>query len=142
MYTAFTILIIVLMGVLQSRMDSIRVSEETRKLGLIQDRIRTDLAQIREEAFSWQCTQGECLGGVSNLYSPSHYDTAHCSAANPLSSFPLKSESLDDTEDAVQIMRNINISGKQLNITYTSIVSNKTVSTSASIIPQAMNWCS
>ena len=139
---AFSILIIVLMSVLQSRLDSARLSEKTGKLNQVQDGIRADLARIREQALSWKCTQGECLGGISNLYEPSRYNTSHCSEANPLDDFPVKSGALDNTQDTIQIMRNVRINGKKLDINYTSTVDNKTVSSSASIIPQAMNWCS
>jgi type II secretory pathway pseudopilin PulG len=139
---AFSILMIVLMSVLQSRLDSVRLSEKTGKLNQVQDGIRADLAQIREQALSWKCTQGECLGGVSNLYEASRYSTTHCSKANPLEDFPVKSGALDSAQDTIQIMRNVSINGKKLDIDYTSTVDNKTVSSSASIIPQAMNWCS
>lgn len=139
---AFSILIIVLMSVLQSRLDSVRLSEKTGKLNQVQDGIRADLARIREQALSWKCTQGECLGGVNNLYEPSRYSTSHCSKANPLDDFPVKSGALDSTQDTIQIMRNVSINEKKLNINYTSTIDNKTVSSSASIIPQAMNWCS
>ena len=139
---AFSILIVVLMSVLQSRLNSARLSEKTGKLNQVQDGIQADLARIREHALSWKCTQGECLGGVSNLYEPSRYSTSHCSEANPLDDFPVKSGALDNTQDTIQIMRNVSINGKKLDINYTSTVDNKTVSSSASIIPQAMNWCS
>ena len=138
---AFSILIIVLMSVLQSRLDSARLSEKTGKLNQVQDGIRADLARIREQALSWKCTQGECLGGGSNLYEPSRYSTSHCSKVNPLDDFPVKSGALDNTQDTIQIMRNVSINDKKLVINYTSTVDNKTVSSSASIIPQAMNWC-
>ena len=130
------------MSVLQSRLDSARLSEKTGKLNQVQDGIRADLARIREQALSWKCTQGECLGGVSNLYEPSRYSTSHCSEPNPLEDFPVKSGALDNTQDTIQIMRNVSINGKKLDINYTSTVDNKTVSSSASIIPKAMNWCS
>ena len=138
---AFSILIIVLMSVLQSRLDSARRSEETGKLNQIQDNIRMDLAMIREEALSWKCTQGECLGGMNNLYNPAKYSTTHCSKINPLDDFPIGSGVLANTQSNIQIERNINFNGKQLDISYTSTVGNKTVNSSTSIIPQAMNWC-
>ena len=138
---AFSILIIVLMSVLQSRLDSARRSEETGKLNQIQDNIRMDLALIREEALSWKCTQGECLGGINNLYIPSKYSTSHCSKINPLDDFPFESGVLENTQSNIQIERNIDINGKQLDISYTSTVGNNTVNSSTSIIPQAMNWC-
>ena len=140
---AFSILAIVLVTVFESRFTSTRRVEQTGDLKQIQNMVRVDLARIRGQALKWQCVQGTaCTGQYENKDHEARYHNTHCTSNIPLSEFPLKTEVLSSENNKIQLTRNVEMNGKQLDITYSWQASGKDFSTSASIIPQAMNWCS
>ena len=139
---AFSILVIILMTVLESRLGSVRRIEQTGNLNQIQDRVRSDLANIRKQALKWQCVQGTACSGFSeDRDNPSIYNDSHCESSNPLAGFPIQSTTLISDNDKIKLTRNVAANGKRLDISYSGQAGDKSFSTSTSIIPQAMNWC-
>ena len=139
---AFSILVIILVSVLQSRLGSVRRIEQTGDLNQIQDKVRSDLAKIRKQALKWQCIKGTaCSGLLEDQYSPSRYTDIHCKSSIPLAGFPIQTEVLSSENNNIQLTRNVELNGNQLDITYTGQARDKSFNTSTSIIPQAMNWC-
>ena len=139
---AFSILVIILMTVLESRLDSVRRIEQTGDLNQLQDIVRADLANIRKQALKWQCVQGTACSGLKvDRDNPARYSNSHCDASDPFSDFPVQTEALNTSNDNLSLMRTVEGDGKQLIITYTGQAGEKPFSTSTSIIPQAMRWC-
>ena len=60
---AFLILMIVIVGVFQSRLNSVRRMEQSGQMNQSQDRIRQDIASIRKAALIWQCQPGTACSG-------------------------------------------------------------------------------
>ena len=159
---AFSILVIILMIVLESRLNSVRRIEKTGSLNQVQDRVRNDLASIRKQALMWKCQPGTaCSGLLSHRNNPPRYidlippenvdpvdpDSAehYCNKENPLAEFQ---ESIPDMvnldNENIIITRTLSINSvnkKQLDITYDGKIGDRSISSNASIIPQAMNWC-
>ena len=136
------ILMIVLTVVLRSQLDSAKRSEQSAELNQIQDKIRQDLNLLRQEALGWQCEPGTaCTGKAADLDTPMRYDTSHCSSDEPLADFPAKSSILMDSGN-IKIERRIDIINRQLDITYIGTSRGKTITNNASLVPQAMYWCS
>ena len=139
---AFSILVIVLTTVLESRLNSVRRIEQTGDLNKLQDIVRSDLANIRKQALKWQCVQGTaCSGMKDDRDNPSRYSDSHCGLSNPIADFPVQTGVLNTDNDKLELSRTVEDDGKMLIITYTGQAGDKPFSTSASIIPQAMNWC-
>ena len=138
---AFSILIIAFVSAFQSRLDSTKRIEQTGDSNQIYNRIRSDIAYIRNEALVWKCRDGACSGLMEHQHQPARYENSHCSIDNPFDDFPIKSASLSDENNDTVITRDVVINGKQLDITYSSSKNGKTITSSISIIPQAMNWC-
>ena len=140
---AFSILLIILMTVLQSRLGSIRRIEQTGDLNQIQDMVRADLANIRKQALRWQCVQGTaCSGLKEDRDNPSRYSDSHCENTSPLADFPIQSETLISDNNNIELIRTVEPNGQQLMISYAGKARDKSFNTNTSIIPQAMNWCS
>tara|TARA_B100000073_G_scaffold49639_1_gene36587 strand:- start:80 stop:577 length:498 start_codon:yes stop_codon:yes gene_type:complete len=139
---AFSILAIILMTVLQSRLDSVRRIEQTGDLNQIQDRVRSDLSSIRKQALKWQCIPGTACSGLSeDRDNPPRYSDSHCESNSPLASFPIQTKTLTSNNN-IELTRNVEVKTQQLIISYAGKARDKSFSTSTSIIPQAMNWCS
>ena len=135
-------LMIVLMVVLRSQLESAYRAEQSAELNQIQDNIRQDLNLLRQEAFGWQCEPGTaCTGNAADLDTPMRYDTSHCSSDEPLADFPVKSSILMDNGN-IKIERQIEIINRQLEITHIGTSRGKTITNDASLVPQAMYWCS
>jgi len=138
---SFSILVIILMTVLQSRIGSIRRIEQTGDLNQIQDQVRSDLSSIRKQALKWQCVAGTACSGLSeDRYNPPRYSDSLCGSNSPLTNFPIRTATLISGKN-IELIRNVEANGKQLDISYSGQARNKSFSTSTSIIPQAMNWC-
>ena len=138
---AFSILIIVIVGIFEIRLSSIRRLERTAQMNQIQNMISSDLSSIRKEALRWQCQQGVCSGLKIDRNLPARYLTNHCAQQNPLDQFPIKSLEFTDDSYNISLSRQVEINGKQLEITYIGTAGEQSTSTSTSIIPQAMSWC-
>ena len=141
---SFLILLILIGGVFELRLNSIRRTEKSGNLNQIQDKIRADIASVRKEALLWKCIQGACSGLPEDQYKPARYGDSHCSKANPLDDFPIASGTLTSGDDDVEISRNVAINENnknQLDITYEGTNGTASTSQSTSIVPQAMNWC-
>ncbi len=139
---AFSILVIILMTVMESRLDSVRRFEQTGDLNQLQDIVRADIAKIRKQALKWQCVQGTaCSGFKVDRDNPARYEDSHCEAIDPFSDFPVQTEVLNTSNANLGLTRNVEGDGKQLIVTYTGQAGNKPFTTSTSIIPQAMRWC-
>ena len=139
---AFSILVIVLITVLESRLDSVRRIEQTGDLNQLQDIIRADLSNIRKQALKWQCVQGTaCSGLKDDRDNPSRYSDSHCNSSNPIAAFPVQTEVLNTDNGMNEIIRTVEHDGKQLIVTYTGQAGDKPFTTSTSIMPKAMNWC-
>ena len=139
---AFSILAIVLATVFESRFTSTRRVEQTGDLKQIQNMVRVDLAHIREQALKWQCVQGTaCTGQYENKDHEARYHNTHCTGNIPLTGFPVQTDVLSSENNNIQLTREVELNGKQLEIIYNGQARGKAFSTSASIIPQAMNWC-
>ena len=133
---------IVLMVVLRSQLDSAHRAEQSAELNQIQDNIRQDLNLLRQEAFGWKCEPGTaCTGKAADLDTPMRYDTSHCSSDEPLADFPVESSILIDSGN-IKIERRIEIINRQLEITHIGTSRGKTITNNASLVPQAMYWCS
>jgi len=140
---AFSILVIILTTVLESRIGSLLRIEQTGDLNQIQDRVRSDLANIRKQALKWQCVEGTACSGLSeDRDNPPLYNDSHCESSSPLASFPIQTETLINDNDNIELIRNVEVDGQRLDISYLGKVRNKSFKSSSSIIPQAMNWCS
>lgn len=139
---AFAILLIVIVGVFQSRLNSVRRMEQSGQMNQSQDRIRQDIAFIRKAALIWQCKSGTaCSGLAEDRDNPVRYDVSHCLKAKPLADFPIQSEPLTSDEANIQISRIVEINDRQLEITYVDENRDSSITASTSIVPQAMNWC-
>ncbi len=139
---AFSILVIILMIVLQSRIGSVRRIEQTGDLNQIQDKVRSDLANIRKQALKWQCVQGTACSGLSeDRDNPPLYNDSHCDSDSPLADFPVQTETLLSNNENIELIRTVEANGSRLDISYTGKARDKSFNTSTSIIPQAMNWC-
>lgn len=139
---AFSILVIILITVLESRLESVRRIEQTGDLNQLQDIVRADLANIRKQALKWQCVQGTaCSGLKDDRDNPARYSDSHCSLGNPIGAFPVQTGALNFDNANIELMRTVKGDGKKMIITYTGQVSDKPFTTSALIIPKAMNWC-
>jgi prepilin-type N-terminal cleavage/methylation domain-containing protein len=139
---AFSILVIVLITVLESRLDSVRRIEQTGDLNQLQDIIRADLSNIRKQALKWQCVQGTaCSGLKDDRDNPSRYSDSHCNSSNPIAAFPVQTGVLNTDNGKNEIIRTVERDGKQLIVTYTGQAGDKPFTTSTSIMPKAMNWC-
>ena len=139
---AFAILLIVIVGVFQSRLNSVRRMEQSGQMNQSQDRIRQDIAFIRKAALIWQCKSGTaCSGLAEDRDNPVRYDVSHCLKAKPLADFPIQSEPLTSDEANIQISRVVEINDRQLEITYVDKNRGSSITASTSIVPQAMNWC-
>ena len=139
---AFAILLIVIVGVFQSRLNSVRRMEQSGQMNQSQDRIRQDIAFIRKAALIWQCKSGTaCSGLAEDRDNPVRYDVSHCLKAKPLADFPIQSEPLTSDEANIQISRVVEINDRQLEITYVDKNRDSSIIASTSIVPQAMNWC-
>lgn len=139
---AFSILVIILMSVLESRLNSVRRMEQTGELNQVQDMVRTDIANIRKQALKWQCIQGTaCSGLKEDRNNPPRYSNSHCESSSPLSKFPIQTEIAISENIVNKVVRNVEADGQKLIISYTGEINNKPFTTSTSIIPQAMNWC-
>ena len=139
---AFAILLIVIVGVFQSRLNSVRRMEQSGQMNQSQDRIRQDIAFIRKAALIWQCKSGTaCSGLAEDRDNPVRYDVSHCLKAKPLADFPIQSETLTSDEANIQISRVVEINDRQLEITYVDKNRGSSITASTSIVPQAMNWC-
>ena len=151
---AFFILIIILITVLESRLGSVRRIEQTGNLNQIQDRIRKDIAAVRKQALKWKCQPGTACTGLASDRNPPRYvdlvDPAspshYCNKEDPLAEFQEIIPDIPSTDNKnISISRSMEINNenkKQLDITYEGKSGEKTISSSTSIIPQAMNWCS
>ncbi len=140
---AFSILVIILMTVLQSRLGSVRRMEQTGDLNQIQDMVRADLANVRKQALKWQCVAGTACSGLrEDRYNPSRYSNSHCESDSPLANFPVQSGTIISGNSNIELIRTVEPIGQQLVISYGGKARNKSFNTSTSIIPQAMNWCS
>jgi len=141
---AFSILAIVLASVFESRLKSIRQLENTNDLNRLQNTVRVDLASIREQALKWQCVQGTaCSGLYEDKDNEARYHNINCAAFdNSLGDFPVRTQVLISQDNNIGLTREVEIKGKQLKITYNGQARGKPFTTTASIIPQAMNWCS
>ena len=139
---AFLILMIVIVGVFQSRLNSVRRMEQSGQMNQSQDRIRQDIASIRKAALIWQCQPGTaCSGKAADQDNPSRYNTSHCQEDAPLGEFPIQSKPLSSDNPDIQISRVVAIKNRQLDITYIDNNRASNVLSTTSIIPQAMNWC-
>ena len=139
---AFSILVIVLITVLESRLDSVRRIEQTGDLNQLQDIIRADLSNIRKQALKWQCVQGTaCSGLKDDRDNPSRYSDSHCNSSNPIAAFPVQTGVLNTDNGKNELIRTVERDGKQLIVTYTGQAGDKPFTTSTSIMPKAMNWC-
>jgi len=159
---AFSILVIILVTVLQSRVSSVRRIEETGDLNQIQDIVRADLANIRKEALKWKCQPGTaCTGSANHRHNPPRYvdlvppenvdpvdldsSSHYCNKEDPLTGFKESIPELNNNQNKnIIITRAMAINSenrKQLDITYKGKVGNRSFDSSASIIPEAMSWC-
>ena len=146
---SFTILLIVLVGVFELRLNSIRRTEDTGTRNQIQDLIRIDMALVRKKALKWQCQPGaSCSGSDDAQYRPARYLNSHCSKSKPeqfnqfLVDEKISKNSTTYDGEMIKIFRVIEITDNQLNVTYSGTAGEKTISTNITISPQAMRWCS
>ena len=146
---ASLILMIVIVGVFQSRLNSLRRLEKSGQMNQTQDLIRQDIASIRKAALIWQCQPGTaCSGRIADRDNPVRYAVTHCLEDEPLAKFlteyTIQSEPISSNNPNIQISRMVEINAdndKQLDITYVDTNRDSYIHTSTSIIPQAMNWC-
>ena len=139
---AFLILMIVIVGVFQSRLNSVRRMEQSGQMNQIQDRIRQDIASIRKAALIWQCQLGTaCSGKAGDQDNPVRYNTSHCQKDDPLAEFPIQSKPLSSDNPLIEISRVVEINDRQLDITYIDNKRDTYKLAATTVIPQAMNWC-
>ena len=139
---AFLILMIVIVGVFQSRLNSVRRMEQSGQMNQTQDSIRQDIASIRKAALIWQCQPGTaCSGKAADQDNPARYNTSHCQEDEPLADFLIQSKPLSSDNPDIQISRVVAINGRQLDITYIDNNRDSYALATTSVIPQAMNWC-
>ena len=133
---AFSILVIILMIVLQSRIGSVRRIEQTGDLNQIQDKVRSDLANIRKQALKWQCVQGTACSGLSeDRDNPPLYNDSHCDSDSPLADFPVQTETLLSNNTNIELIRTVEANGSRLDISYTGKARDKSFGTSSSWNP-------
>ena len=146
---ASLILMIVIVGVFQSRLNSLRRMEKSGQMNQTQDLIRQDIASIRKAALIWQCQPGTaCSGRIADRDNPVRYAVTHCLEDAPLAKFltefNIQSEPISSDNPNIQISRMVEINAdndQRLDITYVDTTRDSYIHTSTSIIPQAMNWC-
>ena len=139
---AFSILIIVLASVSQLRLSSLRRMEQTAERNQVQNAIRQDMAYVRKQALKWKCREGTaCTGEITDQNRPPRYESDHCSKITPYGDFSITSKVLETDNDKIEVERKVIIDGKRLKITYTGNFGDQSITTHATVIPQAMNWC-
>ncbi|QNI53302.1 hypothetical protein SynBIOSE41_00766 [Synechococcus sp. BIOS-E4-1] len=147
---AFTILLIVLAGVFELRLSSIRRTEETGTRNQIQDLIRIDIALVRKKALQWQCQSGPSCSGTqpqTAQYQPTRYMNSYCSETindqlgHFLTDEGINDKTIENNEQNINISRTININGKQIDITYLGSSGKQTISKNISLLPEAISWC-
>ena len=146
---ASLILMIVIVGVFQSRLNSLRRMEKSGQMNQTQDLIRQDIASIRKAALIWQCQPGTaCSGRIADRDNPVRYAVTHCLEDAPLAKFltefNIQSEPISSDNPNIRISRMVEINAdndQRLDITYVDTTRDSYIHTSTSIIPQAMNWC-
>ena len=139
---ASLILMVVIVGVFQSRLNSLRRMEKSGQMNQTQDLIRQDIASIRKAALIWQCQPGTaCSGKAADQDNPARYNTSHCQEDEPLADFSIQSKPLSSDNPDIKISRVVAINDRQLDITYIDSNRDSYALATTSVIPQAMNWC-
>ena len=139
---AFSILIIVLASVSELRLSSLRRMEQTAERNQVQNAIRQDIAYVRKQALKWKCREGTaCTGEIADQTMPPRYESDHCTKNNPYSDFSITSKDLDTDNDNIKVKRIVTIDDKKIKITYEGGFGDQSITTHATVIPQAMSWC-
>ena len=101
-----------------------------------------DWGMNRSGSWRSRLTGTACSGLKEDRDNPSRYSDSHCESTSPLADFPIQSETLISDNNNIELIRTVEANGQQLMISYAGKARDKSFNTSASIIPQAMNWCS
>ena len=138
------ILMIVIMAVVESQMNSFRTIEHSGQRNAIQAKISEDLNMLRNQSDRWKCIEGtSCTGLATDQDIPMRFELSHCQHANPLANYPIEDASLELGSSGLVIKRvmTINSSNRHLNVNYISELDGKIISRSSTIAPEALKWC-
>ena len=141
---AALILMTILAAVVQSQLDSLRTIEKSGQRHAVQAKINEDLNMLRSQSDRWQCIDGTACSGLAvDQDVPRRFKLNHCQLDNPLEKYPIEDASLEVSKGGIAIERVVKIapSNQQFNVSYTSEIGGKSISTSSTIVPEALKWC-
>ena len=146
-------------GIAQSQINSVKTISNAGQQNAVQALIAEDINNLRRATFRWQCkADTACTGDPADEDVPMRYDTTQvadaCIAgtmaeqmvAAEQKTFPLNKELPWNAEapqraQAVTITRSIAAQGNQVDVTYTTSGSSSEITTTTSLVPQALHWC-
>ena len=161
-----SILMIIVAGISKSQINSINMTADSSQNNSIQARISEDIDNLRRETFRWMCKPATaCTGDPQYADVPMRYLTdknsilgqegGHCDtktlamhmASEQPQTFPAGPYKLNWDENApasskkVIINREITTNGNVMTVSYTTIGSSKEVTSTVTLVPQAIHWC-
>jgi type II secretory pathway pseudopilin PulG len=141
---AALILMIILAAVVESQLNSLRTIEKSGQRHAVLAKINEDLNMLRSQSNRWQCVNGTaCSGLAADQDIPRRFNLNHCQLNNPLEDYPIEDASLEASSGGIIIERVMSIapSHRRLDVSYTSEVGGKAISTNSTIVPEALKWC-
>ena len=161
-----SILMMIVTGISKSQINSISMTADSNQNNSIQARISEDIDNLRRETFRWMCKPATaCTGDPQYADVPMRYLTdknsilgqegGHCKtktlAMHMLSeqpqTFPAGPHTLNWDVNApanskkVTINRKITANGNVMTVSYITTGSSKDVTSTVTLVPQAIHWC-
>lgn len=161
-----SILMMVVAGISQSQINSINMTADSSQNNSIQARISEDIDNLHRETFRWMCKPATaCTGDPQYADVPMRYltdknsilgqDGGHCETktlamhmtSEQPQTFPAGPHKLNWDENApanskkVTINRNITANGNVMTVSYITTGSSKEVTSTVTLVPQAIHWC-
>lgn len=161
-----SILMTIVAGISKSQINSINMTADSSQNNSIQARISEDIDNLRRETFRWMCKPTTaCTGEPQYADVPMRYLTdknsilgqegGHCEtktlAVHMVSeqpqTFPAGPHQLNWDKNApanskkITINRKITTDGNVMNVSYVTKGSSKEVTSTVTLVPQAIHWC-
>tara|TARA_Y100001933_G_C18887673_1_gene516902 strand:+ start:448 stop:954 length:507 start_codon:yes stop_codon:yes gene_type:complete len=141
---AAVILMIIISAVVESQIKSFRTIETSGQRHAVQAKINEDINMLRSQSNRWQCVNGTaCSGLAADQDVPRRFNLTHCQNNNPLENYPIEETPVEISGGGITIERKMSRdpSNRRINVDYTSKVGGRTMTTTSSIVPEALKWC-
>ncbi len=141
---AALILMIILVVVVESQLNSFQTIDKTRQRNAVQARIAKDLNALKNQSDRWECLTGtSCTGLAADQDNPMRFDLSECQKDNPLETYPIEDASLEVGTNGLWIEREMTLAPtkRHINVNYTSEVGGKIINISSTIAPEFLKWC-